>query len=139
MQDMHERAQSSVERKAIVVAGIQDPTVLAGVTEKQLQSAVVEAMGYMGWLTYHTHDSRRSNPGFPDIVAVKGSRLIFLELKSEKGKVRAEQVEWLDVLIETHSEVYLVRPSTQDAFMRTVARLGSDVSTHWRNVRQPDG
>jgi len=99
---------------------------------------VTEALGYMGWRTYHTHDSRRSNPGFPDIVAVKGSRLIFLELKSEKGKVKVEQIKWLDDLVRTHSEVYLVRPSTQDAFMRAVSRLGSDVSTHWRNVRQRD-
>ena len=68
------------------MAGIQDPAVFAGVSEKELQSAIVEAMGYMGWRTYHTHDSRRSNPGFPDVVGVKGSRLIFLELKSEKGK-----------------------------------------------------
>jgi len=120
------------------MAGISDPTVLAGVSEADLQSAIVEAMGYMGWRTYHTHDSRRSNPGFPDIVAVKGSRVMFVELKKEKGVIKPKQIEWLDALADAHSEVYLVRPSSQDAFMRTVARLGSDVSTHWRNVRQYD-
>jgi len=117
------------------MAGIHDPEVLAGISEKELQSAVLEALGYMGWLCYHTFDSRRSHPGFPDLVAVKGSRSMYVEFKSENGKMRDAQVEWLDALVETHSEVYLVRPSTQDAFMRNVSTLGSDVSTHWRNVR----
>ena len=108
----------------------------ATMSEAELQSAVMEQMMWMGWKVYHTHDSRRSNPGYPDLTAVKGSRVMFVEFKSEKGKIRAGQIEWLDALTHAHGEVYLVRPSGQDAFMRTVDRLGSDVSTHWRNVRE---
>ena len=39
-----------------------------------------------GWLAYHTHDSRRSEPGFPDINAQELNlpyRSIYLELKTE--------------------------------------------------------
>ena len=115
------------------MAGIQDPAVFARITEKELQSAVLEQMRWQGWLCYHTHDSRRSQPGFPDLVGVKGSRLLFVEFKTEKGKIRYEQTEWLSALAHAHDEVYLVRPSTQDAFMENVTVLGSNLMTHWKN------
>jgi len=103
------------------------------VKEKELQSSVLEQLRWMGWLCYHTFDSRRSQPGFPDVVAVKGSRLMFVEFKTEKGKVKYEQTEWLSWLAFAHDEVYLVRPSTQDAFMENVAVLGSNLAAHWKN------
>ena len=67
--------------------------------EREFQAAVLELLGWHGWRTYHTHDSRRSNPGFPDIVAVHThGGLIFAELKTEKGRVSKAQQEWLDDL-----------------------------------------
>lgn len=105
------------------------------VTEAELQSAVIEILKWRGWLPYHTHDSRRSNPGFPDLVAVRGSRLMFVEFKTEKGKIREQQVVWLDQLVKAHDEVYLVRPSTQDAFIENADVLGSNLETYWRNAR----
>ena len=51
-----------------------------------------------GWLYYHTQDSRRSTPGFPDVVIVKAGTVIFAELKVAKGKVTVEQRAWLDAL-----------------------------------------
>jgi len=104
-------------------------------TEAQLQSAVIEQLKWQGWLCYHTHNSRRSEPGFPDLVAVKGGRHIFVEFKTEKGKVKDAQIEWLSRLAHAHSEVYLVRPSTQDAFLEDVAVSGSNLEAHWKNQR----
>lgn len=104
-----------------------------GITEAELQSTVIEMMQWQSWLCYHTHDSRRSNPGFPDLVAVKGSRLMFVEFKTDRGKIRREQVEWLDALVETHGEVYLVRPSNMDEFLKIVKVTGASVVPHWRN------
>jgi len=107
----------------------------ATMSEAELQSSVMESMMWMGWKVYHTHDSRRSNPGYPDLTAVKGSRHMFVEFKSEKGKVKPSQIEWLNALARAHDEVYLVRPSTQDAFLEDVAVSGSNLEAHWRNVR----
>ena len=80
-------------------------------TEKQLQQAVVELAQYKGYLVYHTYDSRKSEPGFPDLTMVKQGRLIFVELKSAKGKVSPEQLVWLGALMVTNAEVYVWRPA----------------------------
>lgn len=60
------------------------------------------------FLTYHTHDSRKSESGFPDCVLAKPGnpgRLIFAELKSARGKLTQEQVVWLDILRRTVPQV----------------------------------
>ena len=67
-------------------------------SEDELLAAVLELARWLGWRTYHTHDSRRSNPGFPDLVIVRDDRLLFVELKSTKGRLTAEQTEWLKAL-----------------------------------------
>ena len=69
-------------------------------TEKQLQDAVVEAALTFGWLAYHTYDSRRSTPGFPDLVLARRGEVVFVELKSKAGRVRPEQKVWADHLPE---------------------------------------
>lgn len=107
-------------------------------SEKDLQSSVVEVLRWKGWLCYHTHDSRRSQPGFPDLVAVRGSTLIFVEFKTEKGKVKDEQHDWLTRLSLAHGDVFLVRPSTMDSFVDWIEgdQTGLGLKAHWNN--QPE-
>jgi hypothetical protein len=91
------------------------PAVLfASVTEEEFQAHVIRLSTMFGWLTYHTRDSRRSASGFPDLVLVRGPRLIFAELKSVNGKVRDSQADWLTRLRDTKAEVYLWRPNDID-------------------------
>jgi hypothetical protein len=73
-------------------------TVAALQTEKGFQAAVVEYAQLRGWLTYHTYDSRRSDPGFPDLTLVRDGRLIFIELKSATGRLTTGQHAWLRAL-----------------------------------------
>ena len=87
------------------------------ITEKQFESQVKGLARVFGWLYYHTWRSIHSPAGFPDCVLVRGSRLIFAELKSEKGKVSPAQQEWLDALGNVGDkdvQVYLWRPSDWD-------------------------
>jgi hypothetical protein len=65
-----------------------------------------------GWLAYHTHDSRRSEEGFPDLVLVRSDGILFVELKTNAGKVTRQQAVWLDMLSHTGRpvEVYTWRP-----------------------------
>lgn len=68
-------------------------------TEASLQANCERALDAAGWLYYHTHDSRRSERGFPDIVAVRGDRVIYRELKRIGGRLSPEQVKWRDRLV----------------------------------------
>jgi hypothetical protein len=80
-------------------------------TEGQLQRHVLQLAGLCGWLTYHTHDSRRSEAGFPDLVGVRADRLFFAELKREDEEPTRPQELWLSALGRVHPDVYLWRPS----------------------------
>lgn len=87
--------------------------VMPPMSEKNLQSAVEKLARFSGWLVYHTHDSRRSPAGFPDLVMVSGKRgrVIYRELKSAAGKLRPEQITWLDELTAAGEDAGVWRPA----------------------------
>jgi hypothetical protein len=62
-------------------------------TEDELQALVAVACASLGLAHYHTRDSRRSEPGFPDSVII-GTAILFRELKSRDGILRPEQRRW---------------------------------------------
>jgi len=68
------------------------------VNERDFQAQVLQLANLTGWLTYHTHDSRRSQAGFPDLVFVRPPAIVFAELKSARGKLRPEQEAWLEAV-----------------------------------------
>lgn len=68
-------------------------------SEAQFQAAVIELATRCGWLTHHEYDSRRSTAGFPDLVLVRAPRTLFIELKTQRGRVRPEQRAWLETLL----------------------------------------
>lgn len=63
--------------------------------EAAFQVQVIALAKRLGYRAYHTHDSRRSEPGFPDLVLVKPPRLLFLELKVGRRQLTDEQRAWL--------------------------------------------
>lgn len=89
-------------------------------SEKSFQSQVVKLAKLYQWTLYHTYDSRRSNAGFPDLVLIKGPRIVVVELKSDKGKLRPEQEDWLAKFRATPAEVYVWRPSDWDEVQRVL-------------------
>ena len=85
------------------------------VNETDFSTQIVDLFKLFGYKYYHTHDSRRSVAGFPDYVAVKGSRVLFIELKKEKGTLSPEQVVWGEILSKCPGvEYYIWRPSQAD-------------------------
>jgi hypothetical protein len=95
------------------------PRNVLRVSEALFQQQVIDYARMRGWLVYHTHNSRKSAKGFPDIVAVRRSRLIFAELKDERSRLRGEQHEWLDALDKVVDVgVYVWRPSDLDEILR---------------------
>ncbi len=83
-------------------------------TETRWQAQVLALAKQLGWMHYHTHDSRRSPAGFPDLVLVRGSRLVIAELKTDCGTLTPEQVTWLTALRTCAGEVYIWRPRNWD-------------------------
>lgn len=86
--------------------------IAAAMSEAQLDAHVRELCKGLGLLRYHTHDSRRSPSGFPDLVCVGPRGVLFRELKRQRGKVSAEQQEWLDALTAAGESAAVWRPAS---------------------------
>lgn len=84
--------------------------IYGGMTEAALQSQVRTAALTAGWLFYHVYDSKRSDPGFPDVVVVRDDRVMFRELKTQKGRLSPEQVQWKEALLEAGADWAIWRP-----------------------------
>lgn len=66
-------------------------------TERAWMRLVVEYAQLRGWLCYHTHDSRHSAAGFPDLVLCRPPRLVVAELKTHARTTIPQEV-WLAAL-----------------------------------------
>jgi len=105
---------------------VENPRALidAAMTEAELQRQVIDLAEALGWLVYHTYNSRRSQRGFPDLCLVKGTRLMFVELKREKGKLSAYQQEWLRAIDDAKRVDWrIVRPSSFDTLADDLKQL----------------
>ncbi len=80
-------------------------------SERYFQAQVLALARQLGYMVYHTYDSRRSEPGFPDLVMVKpGCPVLYRELKAEKGRTSEAQHRWLHSLIEADQDAAIWRP-----------------------------
>jgi hypothetical protein len=91
-------------------------------SEKEFQSWVIGCGRAQGWLIYHTFSSKSSEPGFPDLVCVKGSSSFYAELKRERGKVSSAQSMWLLSLERAGQETHIWRPSDREEIFDRFAR-----------------
>ncbi len=86
----------------------------AQISEKAFQAQVIALAHQCNWLVYHTFDSRRSAPGFPDLVMAHttdhSKPLVIAELKTETGRLSKHQKAWLAALKAfDHSDEVVVR------------------------------
>ena len=87
-------------------------------TENEFQDKILDYAKLRGWLAYHTYDSRKSAPGYPDLTLVRNDRIIFAELKTERGRVTPEQSIWIDALNRTPATALIWRPSNWEEIAR---------------------
>ena len=70
--------------------------VEAAQKEAAFQQQILDLARTLGWRCYHTWDSRHSEGGFPDIIAIRGATLLALEIKGAKAKEPPpDQVAWI--------------------------------------------
>jgi hypothetical protein len=108
----------AVRRRGMTARGLS-------ITEADLQQAIVDLAQRLGLRTYHTYDSRRSDPGFPDLVIAGRGGVLFRELKSATGRVTKDQQGWLELLTGNGMDAGLWRPSAlQDGLvLRDLRRI----------------
>ena len=106
----------------------------AAITETEFQAQVVRAARMRGWMVSHMTLPQRSEPGVPDLLLVRPPRVIFMEIKSEKGRLDTRrrfspktgralpnQKDWKDAFEACPGvEYYLWRPRHWDDIMETI-------------------
>lgn len=93
-------------------------------TEAEFMGQLIELAQWRGWRVHHTRPAWtgkgwrtpiQGDPGFPDLVLVrkirKHVRVIFAELKSDKGRLTDDQGEWMRLLGDCAGvESYIWKP-----------------------------
>lgn len=93
--------------------------------EKDFQQRVVQFARLNGWKVYAVPDSRRATlAGYPDLTMwhPKQGRILWAELKREKGKTSPAQDEVIEELRKSGAEVHVWRPSDWDVLANHLVR-----------------
>jgi hypothetical protein len=76
-----------------------------------LEAHLRKMLADLGLWAYHPHTSRRSTPGWPDWVILGPRKIIFRELKSERGTLTPEQKRVGEMLQRAGQSWRVWRPS----------------------------
>lgn len=101
------------------------------ISENDFLKQVIDLAHLCGWKVAHFRPAQTTRgwrtpvqadgAGFPDLVLVK-ERVIFPELKSEKGKLSDAQKAWRDALLAAGGEYYCWRPSDFENIVECLKR-----------------
>lgn len=118
------KLHTELESKCLALAGVKPPPIAEVVDEEDFQAAIIKEAKRHGWKHYHARNSRKSVAGFPDLVLVRGNRVIFAELKAEDGRLDAEQLTWAELLKEVggNVEYYVWQPRDWSNVLEVLTR-----------------
>lgn len=100
-------------------------------SEREFLDQVIDLARHCGWLVHHQRPARtaqgwrsaiQGHKGFPDLVLVRGSYVLFVELKTDRGKTTLEQDDWLDRLRTAGAFAVVWRPEDWDTIERILRR-----------------
>src|SRR6266568_2387284 len=97
----------------------------ASLSEQDFMQQIIDLAHIYGWLCYHTYDSRRSAPGYPDLAFCHPTRCHYFlaELKAERGRLSPAQKLWIDALHAAGIECHVWRPSDFDAIVERLTMV----------------
>ena len=78
--------------------------------ESAFRDAVKRYAEDNGWLAYFTWRSDHSPKGFPDLIFLRGRRIVVAELKIPPRTTTPEQEHWLAAFRLIGAEVFVWRP-----------------------------
>src|SRR3990167_8145577 len=110
--------------------------IARSLTEKAFQANVVDAARKLGWMVHHSRTARilrkdgsafyatplQGDPGAPDLLLVRGKRVLQRELKTERGTLSDGQHEWRNRLLWAGADYAIWRPSMMDAIVEELTR-----------------
>ena len=98
-----------------------------GMTEGELHTKVCKLFRDHDWRVYSVPRSQHGGPGragFPDLMLYRERQVLAIELKTNSGKLKEEQKEWLNALGQALPALVL-RPAHWDAgFFHILANDG---------------
>jgi hypothetical protein len=105
----------------------------AAMSEDELQAAILDPKhgraAHYGWtLAFHDTDPRLNRAGFPDLVLLRAPVLLFVELKTQRGRVRPDQALWLAGL----EEVAALAPNVLVRIWRPIDLLDGTIDSTLR-------
>jgi hypothetical protein len=96
------------------------PRTASGISEAMLQGAVVDFARLLGYRVAHFRPAMTAHgyrtpvaadgKGWPDLSLARPGRFLVVELKSDTGRLRAEQLEWLEVFRSAGVDAHVWRP-----------------------------
>lgn len=89
-------------------------------TEKQFARQIEYLLELGGWRWCHYEPAvrqsgawatpLRGDRGLPDYIAVRGSRVVYAEIKGDRGRLSDDQKAWIAALLTAGQEVYIWHP-----------------------------
>ncbi len=106
-------------------------------SEAGFQRWVINTAHIFGWKVAHFRPAmnqrgkwmtpvQADGAGFPDLTMANAQlrRVIFVELKTETGKLTSAQEDWISHLAQAGQDVYVWRPSMRDDIERILKGEG---------------
>jgi hypothetical protein len=101
-----------------------------GPTESQFQEQIIHLAQLQGWLVAHFRPARTKDgwrtavqadgQGFPDLVLVRGDRILYREIKSDTGVVSPFQIRWGEALGGAGGDWSIWRPKDWSTIVETL-------------------
>lgn len=130
------KPKRQIDQNRKLTASMDGASILrAAMSESDFQKAVLAKARDLGWTVWHdaaTNAPRvcyacrapargpRNASGLPDLILVRGARLIWAELKSQDGVTSPEQRQWIAALRAAGQQVYVWRPSQWDSIVEVL-------------------
>lgn len=107
------RAQLDVlaaeERRVRVIVPPAAPPL--SIDEASFQRLITDLAEWCGWHWTFNADSRRTQAGVPDLLLIREQRLVWREIKAERGKLRPAQLAFGQRLLRAGQDWGVWRPS----------------------------
>lgn len=82
-------------------------------TETDILKAIRDFLRLNGWMVIRNHQSLGSQRGIPDLTAIRGGQVVWIEVKTPSGRLSEHQERFLAEL-EDHGGWYIVARGVED-------------------------